>query len=93
MSRTHGAGAAAWILAVVSPVVGVGAVLALGVDWSTAAVMALIAGVCAVIGLIKESQWGDASRRRTLHLTGLVAGAGVLLVSQVMPYLFMFGAM
>lgn len=93
MTQVRSGGAAPWIHAVSSLVVGAAAILMLGVNWFDATTAGSVAGAVALVGLIREAEHGDVSRRRSLHLTGLIMGVGSASVAQLLPGLLGFLAL
>ncbi|MFC7302753.1 hypothetical protein ACFQVC_00805 [Streptomyces monticola] len=90
MTQVRSGGAAPWVHAVLSLVGGAMALLILGVNWFDATTAGAVAGAVALVGLVREAQYGDESSRRTLHLIGLIMGIGAACVAQMLPGLLGF---
>ncbi|WP_156725521.1 hypothetical protein [Streptomyces apocyni] len=90
MRQAQAGGTTAWVHAVASPIIGLAAVLTLGVNWFDATLVGLVAMACALVGLIKEAQDGDVSPRRHLHVAGLGMGLVAAVVPRIAPQLLGF---
>ncbi|NBE56911.1 hypothetical protein [Streptomyces boluensis] len=85
MTQVRSGSAAPWIHAVGSLVVGAAALAMLGVNWFDATTAGSVAAAVALVGLVREAQHGDVSRRRTVHLVGLIMGLSAACVAQLLP--------
>ncbi|MDQ8703577.1 hypothetical protein RCO28_13930 [Streptomyces sp. LHD-70] len=83
MNKVRGGSAAAWIHAVASLSVGAAALLTLGVNGFDATTEGVVAIAVALVGLVREAQHGDRSRRRHVHLAGLLLGLAAACVGQL----------
>lgn len=90
MTQVRRSGAGQWVHAVISVVAGAAAVLMLAVNWFDATTAGAVAGAVAIVGLVREAQHGDVSRRRNLHLVGLLLGVGSAALAQMLPGLMGF---
>ncbi|MFM9373661.1 hypothetical protein [Streptomyces sp. Da 82-17] len=85
MNKVRSGGATHWIHAGCSLAVGAASLLVLAVNWFDATTAGAVAAAVALVGLVREAQHGDVSRRRVLHLAGLLMGLAAACAGQLAP--------